>query len=80
MIFIIDDDQSVLRAIVLLLRSAGFDVRAFSSAVEFLDQSRVSENDCIILDLSMPGMNGLDLMAKTGGPGNQCEDNNHYCL
>jgi FixJ family two-component response regulator len=69
MIFVIDDDQSVLRAIMLLLRSAGFDARAFSSAVEFLEQPRVSENDCIILDLSMPGMSGFDLMAKLAAQG-----------
>jgi FixJ family two-component response regulator len=69
MIFVIDDDQSVLRALLLLLRSAGFDARAFSSAVEFLAQPRVSENDCIILDLSMPGMNGFDLMARLASQG-----------
>jgi FixJ family two-component response regulator len=62
MIFIIDDDQSVLRALLLLLRSAGFDARAFSSAAEFLKQPQITESDCIILDLSMPGMNGFDLM------------------
>ena len=69
MIFVIDDDQSVLRALLLLLRSAGFDARAFSSAVEFLAQPRVSENDCIILDLSMPGMNGFDLMNRLAAQG-----------
>jgi FixJ family two-component response regulator len=69
MIFVIDDDQSVLRALLLLLRSAGFDARAFSSAVEFLTQSCVSENDSIILDLSMPGMNGFDLMGKLAARG-----------
>jgi FixJ family two-component response regulator len=69
MIFVIDDDQSVLRALLLLLRSAGFDARAFSSAVDFLTESRVSENDCIILDLSMPGMNGFDLMARLASQG-----------
>ena len=69
MIFIIDDDQSVLRALLLLLQSAGFDARAFSSAVEFLAQSGVSENDCIILDLSMPGMSGFDLMGRLAARG-----------
>jgi FixJ family two-component response regulator len=69
MIFVIDDDQSVLRAIALLLRSAGFDARPFASAAEFLAQARVSENDCIILDLSMPGMSGFDLMGKMAARG-----------
>jgi two-component system, LuxR family, response regulator FixJ len=64
MIFIIDDDQSLQRAFLLLLRSAGFDARAFSSAQEFLVYSHVSDSDCIILDLRMPGMNGFDLMEK----------------
>ena len=64
MIFIIDDDQSMQRAFLLLLQSAGFEARTFSSASEFLDYSHISDNDCIILDLRMPGMNGFDLMAK----------------
>jgi two-component system, LuxR family, response regulator FixJ len=64
MIFIIDDDLSMQRAFLLLLRSAGFDAKAFSSAREFLMYSPVGDNDCIILDLRMPGMNGFDLMEK----------------
>jgi two-component system, LuxR family, response regulator FixJ len=64
MIFIIDDDQSMQRAFLLLLQSAGFEARTFSSASEFLDYSHISDNDCIILDLRMPGMNGFELMAK----------------
>jgi FixJ family two-component response regulator len=69
MIFVIDDDQSVLRALMLLLRSAGFDARGFSSALEFLKQSNISESDCIILDLSMPGMNGFNLMESLASSG-----------
>ena len=64
MIFIIDDDQSMQKAFLLLLRAAGFDAKAFSSAEEFLKYSPVGDNDCIILDLRMPGMNGFDLMEK----------------
>jgi two-component system, LuxR family, response regulator FixJ len=64
MILIIDDDQSMQRAFLLLLQSAGFEARTFSSASEFLDYSHISDNDCIILDLRMPGMNGFELMAK----------------
>jgi len=64
MIFIIDDDKSVLRALLLLLQSAGLDARAFSSAAEFLKQPHITEGDCIILDLSMPDMNGFDLMER----------------
>ncbi len=64
MIFIIDDDQSMQKAFLLLMRAAGFDARAFSSAQEFLTYSSVGDNDCIILDLRMPGMSGFDLMEK----------------
>ena len=64
MIFVIDDDQSMQKAFLLLLRSAGFDAKAFTSAEEFLTHSRVSDGDCIILDLRMPRINGFDLMEK----------------
>ena len=77
MIFIIDDDKSVLRAISLLLQFSGFDVRGFSSAEEFLKETHITDSDCIILDLSMPGMSGL-IYGKTGIQRNQCKDNNHH--
>ena len=64
MIFIIDDDQSMQRAFLLVLRAAGFDTKAFSSAQEFLTYSRISDGDCLILDIRMPGMNGFELMEK----------------
>jgi FixJ family two-component response regulator len=64
MIFIIDDDQSMQRAFLLLLRAANFDAKAFSSAQEFLEYPRISDGDCLILDIRMPGMNGFELMEK----------------
>jgi FixJ family two-component response regulator len=64
MIFVIDDDQSVQRALLLLLQAVGFDAKVSTSAEEFLTYSRVSDGDCIILDLCMPGMNGFDLMEE----------------
>jgi two-component system, LuxR family, response regulator FixJ len=64
MIFIIDDDQSMRRAFSLLLRTVGFVTREFSSAEEFFNYSRISECDCIILDIRMPEMNGFELMEK----------------
>jgi FixJ family two-component response regulator len=69
MIFIIDDDQSMLRALVLLFKASGLDAKAYSSAGEFLKQSHISESDCIILDLRMPGMNGFDLMKGLASQG-----------
>jgi FixJ family two-component response regulator len=64
MIFIIDDDRSMQRAFLLLLRAAGFDAKAFSSAEEFLSSELLNNNNCIILDLRMPGMSGFKLMAE----------------
>ena len=49
---------------MLLLQAAGFDAEAFASAEEFLKYSHVSDGNCIILDLRMPGMNGFDLMEE----------------
>ena len=64
MIFIIDDDPSVQKAFSILLKAVGFDARAFPSAEEFLTHLSISDGDCIILDLRMPGTGGLDLIEK----------------
>jgi len=62
MISIIDYDPSVRNALLLLLQSAGFEARAFPSAEEFYKHALIDSDDCIILDLRIPGMNGFDLM------------------
>jgi len=61
MIYIVDDDSSVRRGLTRLLKAAGFSVRAFASGEEFLDHQQPTENDCVILDVHMPGMDGLEL-------------------
>jgi FixJ family two-component response regulator len=61
---VIDDDKSVRRAFQLLFQSADFDVQAFSSAEEFLEGASLSDDSCIILDMRMPGMTGLDLQKE----------------
>jgi len=63
-VFIVDDDESVRRALERLMRSAGFDVRVFASAEEFLDQGCHNTPGCLILDVRMPRMDGLELQEK----------------
>ncbi len=62
MVYIIDDDESLLDAMDVLMRVAGFDALKFSSATEFLERVTPSSQDCLILDLCMPGMDGFDLL------------------
>lgn len=62
MIFIIDDDLSLRKSLLLLLRAVGFEARAFRSAEDFQKNALINNDDCILLDLRMPGMNGFDLM------------------
>lgn len=60
-ISIIDDDASIRVAVERLLTSMGFAVHAFASANEFLGSPRLSDTLCIVADVEMPGMSGLDL-------------------
>jgi len=61
---IIDDDESVRESLPDLLREFGFAARAFSSAEEFLSSDSVGQTKCLILDVAMPGMTGLDLQKE----------------
>lgn len=63
-IYIVDDDAAVRRAIGRLLRSAGMDVRPYESGQQFLDADIAEENACLIADVRMPGMDGLELQQK----------------
>src|SRR5262245_53367319 len=68
-IAIVDDDRSVRKALFRLLGGAAFEVRTFASAPEFLEEFRLFKPDCIVLDLQMPQMTGLDVqrhMARIG--------------
>ena len=60
-IFIVDDDPSARKGLVLLVRSAGWHGEAFASAREFLARPAFSGVGCVILDVRMPGMTGLEL-------------------
>ena len=60
-VFVLDDDVSVRESLELLIQSEGWHVETFASANEFLERPRVLVPSCLILDVSLPGLNGLDL-------------------
>ncbi len=62
--YIVDDDPSVRRALTRLLTSEGFTVNAFSSAREFIEHECSCESGCLILDVNMPDLSGLDLQEE----------------
>mgnify|MGYP001203754181 CR=1 FL=1 len=61
---IVDDDDRVRQSEAFVLRLEGFDVREYSSAEDFLHFDDVSRAGCIVLDIRMPGMNGLELQSE----------------
>src|SRR5580698_2638847 len=61
---VVDDDESVRESLPDLLREFGFTARSFSSAEEFLASEYVSQTNCLILDVCMPGMSGPDLQRE----------------
>jgi FixJ family two-component response regulator len=61
---IVDDDDLMRRALEGLLKEAGFATRAFASAEEFLTSGQHRQTACLIADIRMPGMSGLDLQAR----------------
>ena len=64
LVSVVDDDESVRESLPDLLRELGYSVRAFSSAEEFLASDCVAETGCLLLDIAMPGMSGLDLQQE----------------
>jgi FixJ family two-component response regulator len=64
LVSVVDDDESVRESLPDLLREFGYAVQAFSSAEEFLASDYVSQTRCLILDIAMPGMSGLDLQRE----------------
>lgn len=63
-VFIVDDDISVRESLELLIHSQGWQAETFESANEFLDRTRVLVPSCLILDVSLPGLNGLELQKR----------------
>ncbi len=63
-VFVVDDDVSVRESLELLIRSEGWQPEIFASAQEFLSRPRVLVPSCLILDVSLPGLNGLELQKR----------------
>jgi FixJ family two-component response regulator len=63
-VFVVDDDASVRNSTERLVRSMGYAVRTFASAREFLDHSAVQGPGCLVLDVRLPGADGLDLQSE----------------
>ena len=63
-VFVVDDDISVRESLELLLRTAGCQAETFASGQEFLTRPRATVPSCLVLDVSLPGLNGLDLQKR----------------
>ncbi len=68
-IAIVDDDASIRKAMERFVRSHGFDVETFASAEQYLASAEQRKPECLILDVRMPGMSGLDLQEALAGAG-----------
>ena len=66
-VFVVDDDVSVRESLESLIRFEGWQPETFASAQEFLDYPRVHIPNCLVLDVSLPGLNGLDLQRLIAG-------------
>ena len=69
LISLVDDDESIRRTTTLLIESFGFHAAAFESAESFLKSGQLHETSCLIIDLQMPGMNGLQLQSQLAAAG-----------
>jgi FixJ family two-component response regulator len=63
-VFVVDDDVSVRESLEALIRTAGWQSETFASAEEFLSRPRVHAPSCLVLDVSLPDLNGLDLQKR----------------
>jgi FixJ family two-component response regulator len=70
-VFVVDDDPSVCRSIERLIQSIGFKVESFKSAAEFLQRQRPEGPACLVLDVRLPGLSGLDLQRELTNAGIQ---------
>ena len=70
-VFIVDDDASIRQALSSLVRSIGLGVETFSSAREFLEHKRSEAPACLVLDVRMPGLSGMEVQRQLAGSDNQ---------
>jgi FixJ family two-component response regulator len=68
-VYVVDDDESIRRALKRLLRSAGYHAVTFESAEDFMDSAPGGGEGCLVLDIRLPGMTGLDLQEKLSSSG-----------
>lgn len=71
-VLVVDDDESVRRAMKRLLMSNGYQVLTFESAEDFLRSGLMWDRACLLLDIRLPGISGLDLQAKLAASGMKC--------
>jgi FixJ family two-component response regulator len=71
MVFVVDDDQSVREALSSLIRSIGLDVETYASAHEYLRRPPQQSPACLVLDVRMPGLSGLDLQRELARQGRE---------
>jgi FixJ family two-component response regulator len=64
LVSVVDDDESVRESLPDLLKQCGFAVAAFASALDFLDSPVLDQTACLILDVAMPGMSGIELQRE----------------
>ena len=70
-VYVVDDEPAVLKSLSRLLRSEGFTVAAFESPADLLDQLDPAAQGCLVLDLTMPGLDGLSLQKKLSARGSE---------
>ena len=71
MISIVDDDESIREATKGLVRSLGYGVATFASAEDFLQSNQISDTECLISDVQMPGLSGVELQSQLIADGNR---------
>jgi FixJ family two-component response regulator len=77
-VFVVDDDKAVRKSLARLIKSVGLTVEAFSSAREFLERDPSDGPSCLVLDVRMPGLSGLDLQKELGKMGYTIGNDLHF--